>query len=144
MFANLVLIPYVFSRPTDQQRELIGRLILGPEPVMVGAAVVASATGIARGVIVGPIRSIEALGTPYRIVWLAAVVTAIAVFVVGGRVTSPAAHELLNNPALWSSTLAGGTSRELRLTVHRLRIGFAIELGGIVTILALMAVLRYA
>ncbi len=89
-------------------------------------------------------RSIEVLGTPYGMTWLAAVAAAVAVFLVGGRMTSPAAHRLANNPDLWSPTLAGGASPDLRVTVYRLRIGFAIELGGIVTILALMAVLRYA
>jgi uncharacterized membrane protein len=139
VFANVVLLPYVLRQPVDRQRELIGSLILGPERWIIVGAMVAAVSGLALGVGYAGIRSVEALGTTYGMVWLASVIVAVGVFAVGGAVTSPAARALRDDPTLWSGE-AGSNTRVAVLT-GRMRTGFRLELGGIVIVLGLMVIL---
>lgn len=139
VFANAVLIPYVARQPPERQRELIGAVILGPERVMIAAALTAAVSGLVRGIGFGRIQSLDVLGTPYGMVWLASVVVAILVFATGGRVTSPAARALRDEDSVWR----GGPDEEpsaARL-FERMQLGFRLELAGISIILGLMVAL---
>lgn len=135
LFANLVLIPYIGHQSPGRQRELIGGVILRPERVLIGAALTAAVTGLVRGIGFGRIQSLDAFGTSYGVVWLASVVVAMAVFAIGGRVTSPAARSLRDDDQVWAMGPAAPA------LFDRLRLGFRLELLGITTILALMVVL---
>jgi len=139
VFANAVLVPYVARQPAARRRELIGGLILGPERVMIAAALTAAVSGLVRGIAVGRIHSVDVFGTAYGIVWLASVIVAIAVFATGGRLTSPAARTLRDDDAVWSG--GAGNSSAVDGLFGRMRLGFRIELVGISTILVLMVVL---
>jgi len=140
IFANAVLLPYVSLQPIDRHRELIGSLILGPERVIIGGALVAAVTGVALGIGYNGIRSITAFATPYGLVWLASVAVAIGVFAVGGGVTSPAARALRDDPSLWDPDVPDADDRRASL-MDRLRLGFRLELVGIVFVLGLMVIL---
>ncbi|HEX2754476.1 MAG TPA: hypothetical protein VHM48_03375 [Candidatus Limnocylindrales bacterium] len=144
IFANLVLLPYVFRQAPDRRRGLIGVLILGPERVMIGAAVIGGLMGLVRGTFFGPIRSIDDLGSGYGLTWLGAVVVVLGVFVVGGAVTSRAARRLLDDDALWVASADGRLGDAYATTAVRLKVGFRIELSGILVTLALMEVLRFS
>lgn len=141
VFASLVLLPFVFGQPIERQRNLVRAVVLGPERLLIGAALLAAVMGVVRGTVFGPIRSIEALGSPYGIVWLAAIAVTVAIFAVGGLVTSPAARRLAGDDALWAVPTEEGAAARRADTVRRLRLGFALELSGIVFVLALMVVL---
>lgn len=136
LFANAVLIPYVLRQPPERQRELIRGVILGPERWMIAAAMTAAVTGLVRGIVVGRIHGADALGTPYGLVWIASIGVAIAVFAVGGRITSPAARRLRDDVGAWDDD----STIRARL-LDRVRIGFRVELVGITIILVLMTVL---
>jgi uncharacterized membrane protein len=136
LFANAVLLPFVLRQPPERQRELIRGVILGPERWMIAAALAAAVTGLARGIVFGRINGSDALGTAYGLVWIASIGVAIAVFAVGGRITSPAARRLGHDDGVWD---AGTAARGPLL--DRVRIGFRAELLGITTILVLMTVL---
>ena len=136
LFANAVLLPYVLRQPPERQRELIRGVILGPERIMIAAALTAAVTGLVRGIVFGRIDGTDVLGTSYGLVWLASIGVAIAVFAVGGRITSPAARRLQDDDGVWDG---GGAARGALL--DRLQLGFRIELAGITTILILMTVL---
>jgi uncharacterized membrane protein len=137
LFANAVLLPYVSRQAPERQRELIGGVILGPERVMIAAALGAAVTGLLRGIVYGRIQSLDAVGTTYGIVWLAAILVAVGVFAVGGRVTSPAARALRDDDEAW----AGGAGARAGSLLTRVRLGFRLELTGITVILAFMAIL---
>jgi hypothetical protein len=141
VFATLVLLPFVLGQPIERQRDLVRTVILGPERLLVGAALLATVMGVVRGTVVGPIRSLEALGSPYGIVWLAAIAVTVAIFAVGGLLTSPAARRLAGDDPLWTVPTEGGAAAGRADTVRRLRLGFALELAGIVFVLGLMVVL---
>ncbi len=136
LFANVVLLPYVLRQPSERQRELIRGVILGPERIMIAAALTAAVTGLVRGIVFGRIDGTDALGTSYGLVWLASVGVAIAVFAVGGRITSPAARRLRDDDGVWDGDVAARVA-----LLDRLRLGFRVELAGITTILILMTLL---
>ena len=140
-FASLVLVPFVFAQPIERQRDLVRTVILGPERLLIGAALLAAIMGVVRGTVFGPTRSTEAPGSQYGIVWLAAIAATVAIFAVGGLITSPAARRLAGDDALWAVPTDERAAAGRADTVRRLRVGFALELSGIVFVLALMVVL---
>lgn len=136
LFANTVLLPYVLRQPPERQRDLIRGVILGPERWMIAAAVTAAITGLVRGIVFGRIHGADALGTPYGLVWIASIGVAIAVFAIGGRITSPAARRLRDDEGVWDASPAARGP-----FLARVRAGFRAELVGITIILILMTVL---
>ncbi len=138
VFANLVLVPYVGRRPAAERPKLVQRLILAPEKLFIGSALLAGITGLLLGVTSGRIRGPGDVSTPFGMFWLASILVAIAVFATGGLVTSRAAARVAGRAAA-----GGGSAPEDggEATFRRLRVGFAAELAGIVSILALMVAL---
>jgi uncharacterized membrane protein len=141
VFANLVLLPFIVRQPVERQRSLIAAFVLGPQRVMIAAALLAAITGFVRGIVFGPTTSLEALGSPYGLMWIVSIVIALAVYAVGGMVTSPSARRLRDLDGLWSDGEGATSSRTA--AVGRLQLGSRLELVGIGLILALMAALPY-
>jgi hypothetical protein len=138
VFANVAVVPYIGRRPSAERRELVQRLILGPERLLIGSALLAGSTGLLLGVTSGRIGGFDDLSSPFGILWTASIGTAIAIFAIGGLVTSRAAAQLAA-PAPADGAPNPGEGGETAF--RRLRLGFAVELGGIVAILALMVAL---
>jgi hypothetical protein len=135
VFANMVLVPYIGRRPSAGRPELVHRLILGPEWLVIGSALLAGITGLLLGVSSGRIGGLGDLRTPFGTLWVVSIVVAMAVFAAGGLVMSRAAAQLSgeatterdNDPDPGDETV-----------LRRLRVGHAVELAGIVSILGLM------
>ena len=138
VFANVALVPYIGGRPTPERRELVQRLILGPERLLIGSALLAGSTGVLLGVSSGRIGRFDDLSSPFGILWIASIGTAIAVFATGGLVTSRAAASLAGPDHAEGGLGPSGWADD---AFRRLRLGFAVELAGIVAILALMVAL---
>ena len=138
VFANLVLVPYVGRRPPAERPEFVQRLILAPEKLFIGSALLAGITGLLLGVTSGQIRGPGDVSTPFGTLWVASIAVAIAVFATGGLLTSRAAAQVTGKAAA-----DGGSAPEDGggVAFRRLRVGFAAELAGIVSILALMVAL---
>ena len=130
---NAAVLPYIGRQTPARRRELVDRLLLGPERILIATALGAAITGLIRGVAFGRIQSVAELTTPYGIVWAASIALALVVFAVGGLITSPSARALHGED--------GSTDADAASRFARLRAGFAIELAGITTILALMVLL---
>jgi uncharacterized membrane protein len=141
LFANFFLVPFALGQPIDRRHDLIRSLLLGPERLMIGAALLVVVTGLARGIFFGPIGTLEALSRPYGLVWMLSIIIVAIVFVTGGRLTGPAIHRLAQEDDLWNGRSATAARRDA--LSRRLVIGFRIELGGILVVLGLMVVLRY-
>jgi hypothetical protein len=138
VFANVVLVPYIGRRPSVERPELVHLLVLGPERLVIGSALLAGITGVLLGVSSGRIGGLGDLGTPFGTLWVASIVVAMAVFATGGLLTSRAAAQLAG-PA--SADRERAPERAGETALRRLRVGFAVELAGIVSILALMVAL---
>jgi hypothetical protein len=138
VFANLVLVPHLGRRPPAERPELVRRLILAPEKLFIGSALLAGVTGLLLGVTSGRIRGPGDVSTPFGMLWVASIVVAIAVFATGGLLTSRAAAQVSSGAAADGGSFPedGGEA-----AFRRLRVGFAAELTGIVSILALMVAL---
>jgi uncharacterized membrane protein len=141
LFANLFLVPFALRQPIDRRRDLVQSLLLGPERLMIGAALLVILTGLARGILFGPVVTLEALSRPYGLVWLLSIIIVAMVFATGGRVTGPAIHRLAQDDDLWHGPSA--TARRREVLSRRLVLGFRVELAGILVVLALMVVLRH-
>lgn len=141
LFANLFLVPHTLRQPIDRRRDLARTLILGPERLMIGAALLVVVTGVARGILFGRITTLEALGRPYGLVWLASIAVTLIVLGTGARLTGPAARSLAHASGI--SHDQSSTAAEEEMLARRLVIGFRIELAGILVVLGLMVVLRY-
>lgn len=140
LFANLFLVPFALRQPIDRRRDLIESLLLGPERIMIGAALLVIVTGLVRGIVFGPVMTLEALSRPYGLVWLLSILIVAMVFVTGARLTGPAIHRLTSDHGLWDQSATGASRRDA--ISRRLIIGFRMELGGILVVLGLMVVLR--
>jgi putative copper export protein len=138
LFANVVLLPFILRQPPQRQRELVGALIIGPERVMIGAALGTAVTGLLQGTFHGRIESVAALSSPYGEAWLGAVLVALVVFAIGGGVTSPAARALRDDDEIWADARGPAAPRA---AFARLRLGFRLELAGIAGIVGLMALM---
>jgi hypothetical protein len=137
-FANLVVVPYIGRRPPGERPALVRSLILGPERLMIGSALLAGTTGLLLGVWSGRIAGLDDLATPFGTLWVASIAVALAVFATGGLVTSRAAADL-ERPA--TAEVGGAPEPAGKAALQRLRAGFAAELAGIVAILGLMVAL---
>ena len=138
VFANLVVLPYIGRQPSTARPDLVGRLILGPERLVIGSALLAGTTGLLLGVVGGRIAGLDDLAGRYGMLWVASIAIAVAVFATGGLVTSRAAKRLAGAVG-GDATSAGPPGDEDRLRL--LRVGFALELTGIVAVLAVMVLL---
>ena len=58
VFANVAVLPFLATQPPARQRELVSRLILGPERILIAAALGAAVTGLVRGIAFGRIESV--------------------------------------------------------------------------------------
>ena len=141
LLANFFLVPFVFRQPASSQRELVRSLLIGPERLMIGAALTVAVTGLFRGIALGPIDGLDSLGRPYGATWLAAVLMTMTVFAIGGQFTSPALRRLADDDHLWGSDDDRDPDR-LRAVARRVRIGFGLELVGILAIVGAMVILQ--
>jgi hypothetical protein len=140
---NVAVLPAVLALPASEQRATARRVIFGPERLMIGAALLAAALGVVRGIAFGPIRTFEALTTPYGAVWMLAIAITISVFFIGARVTGPTAHTLLDDDDLWTASADLSTPGARANLLDRLRRAFRLELMGILAVFALMPILRF-
>jgi hypothetical protein len=138
VFANLVVVPYIGRRPPGERPALVRSLILGPERLMIGSALLAGATGLLLGASSGRIAGLDDLATPFGTLWVASIVVAVAVFATGGLVTSRAAADLERGGTTGEGGAPGPRGDA---ALQRLRAGFDVELAGIVSILGLMVAL---
>jgi hypothetical protein len=138
VFANLVVVPYIGRRRPGERPALVRSLILGPERLVIGSALLAGTTGLLLGASSGRITGIGDLATPFGTLWVASILVALAVFATGGLVTSRAAADLEGDATTGEG---GATEAQGEAALRRLRAGFAVELAGIVSILGLMVAL---
>lgn len=126
--ANVAIVPFLRRAEPSQRPELVERLVLAPERLVIGSALTAGVTGLILGLAFRGLGDSVSFNDPPGLVWLAAIALALGVFAVGGRITSPAARTL-RSPDASDQALA------------RLALGFRFEFLGIAAILALMVVL---
>ena len=84
IFANVVVVPYIGRRPPGERPALVSSLIIGPERLVIGSALLAGTTGLLLGASSGRIAGLDNLDTPFGTLWFASIAVALAVFATGG------------------------------------------------------------
>jgi uncharacterized membrane protein len=85
LFANVVLFPAVQRLAPDAQRELMRNLTPRMYRIVEPVAVATMVLGFLRGTVFGSIRTFDALGTPYGLTWLVALLAAVVTYALGLR-----------------------------------------------------------
>lgn len=131
VFINLVLWPLLLRRPAGEARELVQGMGRWAGPLMGGSGMAVLLLGILRGTVLGPVRSLGALSTPYGLSFLAALL--LTVFVMGhaGRARERMAERVWDGDAF-----RPGAAEHLR------RSG-AVTLGGLTGIVLCMVLMRF-
>ena len=128
---NFAVVPLLSGLPPEQARVVGPRLVRAYERLVIPAALVAGVSGLLRGTVFGPVRSLEvALGTAYGLTFLASVVVMVIVLATGATVAAPAIR-----------TFVAGQGEPEGLP--RFRRAVRIELSGLLLLVSLMILMRF-
>ena len=143
LFNALILIPAMGPMPLGRQRE-IGRAI-GEQAFKVirPVAVTVIATGILRGTVFGPIKSLDALTTPYGMTWLVALAFAIGAFVWAERIIGPALERMNSLPEAEAIGPDGQPTSRLGGLIADVKKKAVLELGFFFVIFTCMILMRF-
>ncbi len=135
---DFVVTP-ILDRLPDEQARPVGSRLVGRATVFFSVTAGAAITfGVLRGTVFGPIRSVEALGSPYGVTWCAALVLAVALAFVGTFGVGRAAEDFYAGPSRRgasgrpSSMDRSVAQRRLRLWSRVQLVGFGVILVGMV------------
>jgi uncharacterized membrane protein len=141
--ANFIFIPALMRMPMAQQQsmaaaygEAAGRLL-----TMAGAGVIV--LGFLRGTVLGPIKSLDMLGSQYGITWLVALVAAIATFAWGKKVLEPAIKRLNSVDPSRAVLADGSLAPELVAAIADVKLKAMLELLGFLVIFTCMILMRF-
>ena len=135
----VILIPAISTLPIQAQRQVGSRYAEVAERTFNIVAPTVILLGVIRGTALGPIRSLDILGTPYGITWLVALVAATATFLWGRFVIGGAAR-IMNTAPL---TADGGSTPELEAATARVKRLAVLELLGFVVVFTCMILMRF-
>ena len=135
----LILIPAVSTLPIPTQREVGGRYADIGERTFKVVAPAVIVLGIIRGTVLGPIKSLDALGTTYGITWLIALIAAIATYLWGLYVIGGAAR-VMNAAPLGPG---GEPTPELERATARIKRVAVLELIGFLVVFTCMILMRF-
>ena len=107
LFANVVVFPVVLRLAPDRQAEIMQRLLPRMLRIVEPVGVVTILLGILRGTVFGRIKSLDALATPYGLLWLFALATAVLLVAIGIALTR-AAERVFAAPVAAGAGGAGG------------------------------------
>ena len=94
LYSDFILIPALNTLPLPTQKSVGAALGARANRILPPVAVAVVLLGILRGTVFGPIKSLDALTTPYGITWLVALLVTIATLVFAIRVLGPALERL--------------------------------------------------
>jgi uncharacterized membrane protein len=143
LYVDFILIPAITTLPLSSQREVSAAI--GPRSgrIIMAVAGLVILLGILRGTVFGRIRSLDALTTQYGIVWVIALIAAIATFYWGLQVIVPAI-ERLNAIGVEDAVDADGSpSAAFTTAIDRVKRVTFLELFGFFVIFTCMILMRF-
>ena len=134
LFTDFVLMPAVMQMSPGAQRELGQRIGPIAERAETAAGVATIVLGVILGTIAGPVQSVTfLLGTAYGLTWLVSLVLALAVFVFGARMLTPAV----------AGVARAATPDEQAAAVARVRLYSLLQLAGFILIFTAMVLMHF-
>jgi copper resistance protein D len=143
LYADFILIPALNPLPLGVQRQVGAALGVRANRVIPVVAGLTILLGIIRGTVFGPIKGANDLTTAYGLTWLFALVVAIATFMFGFRVISPALDRLNAIPESDATLADGRPSPKLAALLDDVKRKVGLELLGFVVIFTAMILLRF-
>ena len=143
IYGDFILIPALVTLPLRDQRSAGGAIGLQATKVIPGAAIAVIVLGVLRGTVWGRIKDLDDLTTTYGIIWLVALVLAIATFAFGKFVIEPAIARLNAFPLEEASLADGRPNPAMTATVDAIKRNGVLELGLFLVIFTCMILMRF-
>ena len=138
MYLDFVVIPAVLGLPAEQQPAISKRISQQAVRIIMPAATLVILIGLIRGIVFGPVRSLEFLfGTAYGITFLIGFLAALATYLWGLFVLTREARKLEILPTDEKSKMA------YNATLARVKIMGQLELLGFFVIFTCMILMRF-
>ena len=144
LYLDFVVIPAVMTLPLDQQRTVSKPLTLFTDRVLIPAAILVIVLGLVRGIVLGPVQSLDFLfGTVYGITFLIAFLAAVATFLWGHFAVGRAALRL-ETFSLTEVMKSGGTvALAFAAQAQRVKLFALLQLFGFFVIFTCMILMRF-
>lgn len=143
LYSDFILIPALNTLPLGTQKTIGAAIGARAGRILPPVAMAVLLLGIVRGTVFGPIKSLEALGTPYGITWSVALVVTIATIVFAIRVLGPALGRLGSITDAEAFNPDGSPSAKLTTLVDGVKRKAFIELGFFLVIFTCMILMRF-
>ncbi|MGZ4210927.1 MAG: hypothetical protein ACXVQX_10070 [Actinomycetota bacterium] len=146
LYNNSVVVPAVLSLPLSAQRAF-GEAVDRRAPMTLRiAGTTTIVMGILRGTVVsaGRIKSFSVFQTRYGVLWIIALVAAIATFAWGEAVITPRLRRWGADDDAWVPGADGGPSEAYRKATKSLTGAVALELLGFIVIFTCMVGLNFS
>jgi len=140
---NFIFVPALMKLPLDRQREIAGLYGERAGRVLPIAAVAVITLGIIRGTILGPIKSLDTLGTQYGITWLVALIAALATYAFAKRVIEPSIARMNAIDASRAFLPGGAPSPDMVAALDAAKRNAMLELIGFLVIFTCMILMRF-
>jgi uncharacterized membrane protein len=136
---DVIVIPAINRLPIVRQREISSNIGARATPLFQVVVPLIILLGVVRGTVLGPIRSLEVLVTPYGLTWLTALAVTVGVYGFGLFVLVPALRRMDAVPV----TADGGATPELTAATDQVKRLVGIELLGFLVIFTCMILMRF-
>ena len=143
LYSDFILIPALNTLPLTTQKTIGAALGARANRILPPVAIAVLLLGIVRGTVFGPIKSLEALATPYGITWLVALIVTIGTIVFAIRVLAPNLERLASIPDAEAFNADGSPSATLVALIARTKRITFLELGLFLVIFTCMILMRF-
>jgi uncharacterized membrane protein len=143
LYSDFILIPALNTLPLPTQRTIGAAIGARANRILPGVAIAVLVLGIIRGTVFGPIKSLDALGTPYGLTWLLALIVTVATIIFAVRVFAPALDRLGSIPDAEALNPDGSASTALSTLIARVKRLTFLELGMFLVIFTCMILMRF-
>jgi uncharacterized membrane protein len=144
LYVDFVVIPAVMTLPLEQQRTVSKPLTMFSDRVLIPAAILVIVLGLIRGIVFGPVQSLDILfGTAYGITFLIASLAAVVTFLWGHFAVGRAARHLETFPLAEVMKSGGTVALAFATQVQRIKLLALLELLGFFIIFTCMILTRF-
>jgi uncharacterized membrane protein len=143
LYNAFILIPAVSTMPLTAQRQVARAIGAQGFKIIRPVAIAVIVLGVIRGTLLGPIDSIEDLGTAYGITWLVALGVAIGAYFWAERVIGPALERMNAIPEAEALGPDGAPSPAFEAAIAAVKRVTILELGFFVVIFTCMILMRF-
>jgi uncharacterized membrane protein len=143
LYGDFILIPAITTLPLNSQREMSSAIGPRAARIILPVSSLVILLGILRGTVFGRIKSLDALTTQYGIIWIIALIAALATFYWGTRVIVPAVERLNVISAQDAVGADGAPTPAFSAAIDRVKRVTLLELIGFFVIFTCMILMRF-